>query len=54
MQYAEFRGNAFRRCPDSVSRRDFFEYFDADFRAKYEQDKAFAVKGLKVKEGEDD
>ncbi|MBE6468927.1 MAG: hypothetical protein E7001_02965 [Coriobacteriaceae bacterium] len=54
--FEESRENAFRRCPDSMSKRDFFEYFDADFRAKYEEDRARAVdaEAIKVKEGEDD
>ena len=50
--FEKFREKAFSRCPDSMSKRDFFEYFDADFRAKYEEDKARAIENLK--EGEDD
>ena len=52
--FEEFRRNEFKRCPDSMSMRDFFEYFDADFRAKYEEDKARAVKIIKFKEGENE
>ena len=50
--FEKFREKAFYRCPDSMSKRDFFEYFDADFRAKYEEDKARVIENLK--EGEDD
>ncbi len=50
--FEKFRESRYGRCPDSMSKRDFFEYFDGDFRAEYEESKAHAVESLK--EGEDE
>ena len=54
--FEKFRKEAFNRCPDSMSKREFFEYFDGEFRAMYEEQKATAIKNLKEeeREGEDD
>lgn len=53
--FEKFRKDAFNRCPDSMSKRDFFEYFDGEFRARYEEEKAAAIERLmeEEKEGED-
>lgn len=55
--FEKFRKEAFNRCPDSMSKREFFEYFDGEFRAMYEEQKDKAIAELKeseAKEGEDD
>lgn len=53
--FEKFRNGAFNRCPDSMSKSEFFDYFDGEFRAMYEEQKATAIEMLKdeEKEGED-
>lgn len=53
-RFEDYREKIYSRCPDSMSKRDFFEYFDAEFRAKYEDEKANAIAELDPQEGEDD
>ena len=56
-KFEKFREKVFHSCPDWISQRDFFEYFDAEFQTLYEEQKAKAIAELKEsenEEGEDD
>lgn len=56
-KFEKFRESIFHSCPDWICQRDFFEYFDAEFKALYEEQKAKAIAELKEsenEEGEDD
>lgn len=54
--FEKFRDKVFNRCPDSMSKQEFFDYFDGEFRARYEEEKATAIADLRAEEqeGEDD
>lgn len=51
-KFEKFREAVFHSCPDWISQRDFFEYFDAEFRELYAEQKAKAIADLKASEGE--
>lgn len=56
-KFEKFREKVLHGCPDWISQRDFFEYFDEEFRALYDEQKAKAIAELKkseAKEGEDE
>jgi hypothetical protein len=56
-KFEKFRESVFYSCPDWISQRDFFEYFDEEFRALYDEQKAKAIAELKeseAKEGDDE
>lgn len=50
--FERFRESAFSSCPASMSRDEFFDYFDAEFRAMYEKQKKQAIEALKREEAE--
>ena len=52
--FERYRESTFNRCPDSMSKRDFFEYFDGEFRRDYEEEKAKAIEQLEEEEASDD
>lgn len=52
MSFENYRDKIYSRCPDSMSKREFFEYFDGEFRDKYEEEKAQAI--AKLEEAEDE
>lgn len=52
--FRKFRASVTDRCPDSMSRNEFFEYFDSEFHALYEEKKAMAISELEAKEADDD
>lgn len=52
--FERYRESVFGRCPDSMSKRDFFEYFDGEFRRDYEEKKAKAIEQLEEEEASDD
>ena len=52
-KFEKFRESVFHSCPDWISKREFFEYFDAEFQALYEEQKAKAIAELKESENEE-
>lgn len=52
--FEDYREKIYSRSPDSMSKRDFFEYFDSEFHAKYDEEKESAIAELDPQEGEDD
>ncbi len=50
--FERFRDSALYRCPDTMSKREFFEYFDGEFRATYEEEREKAI--AELKEADDD
>lgn len=48
--FEKFRESAYSGCPDNMSKREFFEYFDGEFHELYEQQKAKAIEQLKEEE----
>lgn len=52
--FERFREQAFSSCPASMSKDDFFEYFDAEFRAMYEKQKEQAIATLNEEEADND
>ena len=52
--FEDYRERIYAFCPAVVSKAEFFAYFDAEFRAKYELDKEEALADLEKEEGDDD
>lgn len=52
--FERYRESVFNRCPDFMSKHDFFKYFDGEFRKDYEEKKAKAIEQLEEEEASDD
>ncbi|MCI6273922.1 MAG: hypothetical protein SPD98_02885 [Tractidigestivibacter sp.] len=50
--FERFRDDIYDSCPDSMSKREFYEYFDSEFRARYDEKKDKAV--ARLRESDDD